>query len=76
MLFHNRSSLLTPRTQPYRPQCRAWEIERLARKMLLSLLTATIPVTFSGALQMQVVSAILIISLTLHYRWSPYKDCK
>ncbi|CAK9059658.1 Uncharacterized protein SCF082_LOCUS31568 [Durusdinium trenchii] len=63
-------------TQPYRPQCRAWEIERLARKMLLSLLTATIPVTFSGALQMQVVSAILIISLTLHYRWSPYKDCK
>ena len=60
-------------TGSYKSECRAWEIERLVRKMLLSLLTATIPVSYSPALQMLVVSGILIISMGLHYYFMPYK---
>eukprot|EP00434_Breviolum_minutum_P037181 symbB.v1.2.032959.t1/scaffold3759.1/size89661/5 len=60
-------------TGSYKSECRAWEIERLVRKMLLSLLTATIPVSYSPALQMLVVSGILIVSMGLHYHFMPYK---
>ena len=60
-------------TGSYKSECRAWEIERLVRKMLLSLLTATIPVSYSPALQMLVVSGILIVSMALHYHFMPYK---
>ena len=60
-------------TGSYKSECRAWEIERLMRKMLLSLLTATIPVSYSPALQMLVVSGILIISMGLHHYFMPYK---
>jgi len=60
-------------TGSYKSECRAWEIERLVRKMLLSLLTATIPVSYSPALQMLVVSSILIVSMALHHHFMPYK---
>ena len=60
-------------TGSYKSECRAWEIERLVRKMLLSLLTATIPVSYSPALQMLVVSGILIVSMGLHHYFMPYK---
>ena len=60
-------------TGSYKSECRAWEIERLVRKMLLSLLTSTIPVSYSPALQMLVVSGILIVSMGLHYHFMPYK---
>lgn len=60
-------------TGSYKSEYRAWEIERLVRKMLLSLFTTTIPVSYSPALQMLVVSNILVVSMVLHYYFMPYK---
>ena len=61
-------------TQSYKPECSAWEIERLVRKMLLSLTTQVLPVTYSPASQMQLVSVILLAALLLHFRYKPYKN--
>eukprot|EP00434_Breviolum_minutum_P037178 symbB.v1.2.032956.t1/scaffold3759.1/size89661/2 len=60
-------------TGSYKPEYRAWEIERLVRKMLLSVFTSTIPVSYSPAFQMLVVSNILVVSMVLHYYFMPYK---
>ena len=60
-------------TGAYKSECRAWEIERLVRKMLLSLLTSAIPVSYSPAFQMLVVSSILVVSMGLHHYFMPYK---
>jgi len=59
-------------TQSYRSQCCAWEIERLVRKMLLSLITTLLPVTYSPSWQMESVSLVLIASLLLHFMFKPY----
>ncbi|CAE7739371.1 unnamed protein product [Symbiodinium pilosum] len=61
-------------TQSYKPECSVWEIERLVRKMLLSLTTQVLPVTYSPASQMQLVSVILLAALLLHFRYKPYKN--
>ena len=61
-------------TQSYKPECSGWEIERLVRKMLLSLTTQVLPVTYSPASQMQLVSVILLAALLLHTRFKPYKN--
>ena len=61
-------------TQSYKPECRAWEIERLVRKMLLSLTTQLLPVTYSPAGQMLLVSGTLCAALLLHVRYKPYKN--
>ena len=73
----NRSLPLQPHVsylmQAYKPECSAWEVERLGRKMLLSLITAVLPVTLSPALQMLMVSLVLCASLALYDRYLPYK---
>ncbi|CAE7351585.1 unnamed protein product [Symbiodinium natans] len=60
--------------QAYRPGCEAWEVERLVRKVVLALITATLPVTLSPALQMEAVTLVLIASLVAHLCYWPYKD--
>eukprot|EP00435_Cladocopium_sp_Y103_P005573 s5971_g1.t2 len=60
-------------TGSYKPECHEWEIERLVRKMLLSVLTCAIPVSYSPALQMEAVSVVLIVSMNLHTYYMPYK---
>lgn len=60
-------------TRSHRPECRSWEIERLVRKMLLSLITAMLPVSYSPALQMECVSLVMLASLLLTGGFMPYK---
>eukprot|EP00437_Effrenium_voratum_P069670 CAMPEP_0181486508 /NCGR_PEP_ID=MMETSP1110-20121109/47210_1 /TAXON_ID=174948 /ORGANISM="Symbiodinium sp., Strain CCMP421" /LENGTH=888 /DNA_ID=CAMNT_0023612727 /DNA_START=12 /DNA_END=2674 /DNA_ORIENTATION=+ len=61
-------------TQAYKPNCETWEVERLVRKMMLTLVSTVLPVTLSPALQMQFISAILLGSLTLYAHVRPYKE--
>ncbi|CAJ1365842.1 unnamed protein product [Effrenium voratum] len=61
-------------TQAYKPNCAAWEVERLVRKMMLTLASTVLPVTLSPALQMQFISAILLGSMMLYQYRLPYKE--
>ena len=76
-VVRNRSEPLQPHVvylmQAYNLECSAWEVERLVRKMLLSLITTMLPVTLSPALQMLMVSLVLCTSLALYDRYLPYK---
>ena len=60
-------------TGSYKAECQTWEIERLVRKMLLSVFTCAIPVSYSPSLQMEAVSVVLIASLNLQFYYMPYK---
>lgn len=59
--------------QAYKTECSVFEVERLVRKMLLTLVVAVLPVSLSPALQMESVSIILTASLVLNLRYHPYK---
>lgn len=59
--------------QAYKTECSVFEVERLVRKMLLTLVVAVLPVSLSPALQMESVSIILTASLVLILRYHPYK---
>ncbi|CAJ1436386.1 unnamed protein product, partial [Effrenium voratum] len=61
-------------TQAYKPSFEAWEVERLVRKMMLTVVSTVLPVTLSPALQMQCISAILLGSLMLYAHVRPYKE--
>mmetsp|Transcript_9336 Transcript_9336/g.22256 ORF Transcript_9336/g.22256 Transcript_9336/m.22256 type:complete len:1021 (+) Transcript_9336:44-3106(+) len=56
----------------YKLQYRNWEIERLVRKMLLRLVTAALPISYSPALQMWCVCLILSGSLMSYSLQQPY----
>jgi len=60
--------------QAYRPECAIWEVERLLRKVLLAMIAALLPVTLAPALQMEVVTLVLIVSLVAHLYFWPYKE--
>jgi len=59
--------------QAYRPECAIWEVERLMRKVVLSLIATVLPVTLSPALQMEAVTLVLIASLVAHLYFWPYQ---
>lgn len=52
----------------------AWEVERLVRKMLLTLVGAMLPITLSPALQLGCLSVILVVSLVAYVHLLPYKE--
>ncbi|CAE7029593.1 pmpB, partial [Symbiodinium sp. CCMP2456] len=58
----------------YKLQYRNWEIERLVRKMLLRLVTAALPISYSPALQMWCVCLILSGSLMSYSLQQPYLE--
>ena len=61
-------------TNVYKPECAAWEVERLIRKMLLTLTEVMLPVAVSPALQLSSVGMILLVSTSLHHLFQPYKE--
>ncbi|CAJ1340853.1 unnamed protein product [Effrenium voratum] len=61
-------------TNAYKAEFAAWEVERLTRKMLLTLAAAMLPVTLAPALQLACLSVILTISLLCFLIFMPYKE--
>ena len=59
--------------QAYKPECAAWEAERLVRKVFLALITTMLPVTLSPALQLEAVTLVLIASLAANMYFMPYQ---
>lgn len=61
-------------TNAYKDKFAAWEVERLVRKMLLTLVGAMLPITLSPALQLGCLSVILVVSLVAYVHLLPYKE--
>ncbi|CAE7875868.1 pmpB [Symbiodinium sp. KB8] len=61
-------------TNAYKDKFAAWEVERLVRKMLLTLVGAVLPITLSPALQLGCLSVILVVSLVAYVHLLPYKE--
>ncbi|CAE7353253.1 CCR4 [Symbiodinium sp. CCMP2592] len=61
-------------TNAYKDKFAAWEVERLVRKMLLTLVGAVLPITLSPALQLGCLSVILVVSLVAYVHLLPYKQ--
>ncbi|CAE7215770.1 pmpB [Symbiodinium natans] len=57
----------------YKSVYRNWEMERILRKMLLRLVAAALPITYSPALQMWCVCLILSASLLSYSIQRPYR---
>ncbi|CAE7518251.1 CCR4 [Symbiodinium natans] len=61
-------------TNAYKEEFAAWEVERLVRKMLLTLVGAVLPITLAPALQLACLSVILVLSLVAYLHLLPYKE--
>jgi len=59
-------------TRSYRKGFETWEVERLVRKMLLKIISTTLPITLNPSTQMALVTFVLIASLLLHATEAPY----
>ncbi|CAE7772349.1 GIP [Symbiodinium pilosum] len=59
-------------TNAYTEECRMWEITVLLRKMTLMVVNAILPVSLHAALQMECITVILLISLVMNHKYSPY----
>jgi len=60
----------------YKPEFAAWEVERLVRKMLLTLFRAMFPVTLVPILQLAGMGILLAASLCAYLYLMPYKDAE
>jgi len=59
-------------TRSYQSGYETWEVERLLRKMMLKLISATLPVTLNPSMQMACLSLVLTASVLLHATNAPY----
>ena len=61
-------------TGPYKQEHLAFEVERVLRKMLLSLISAIYPVTIHPKLQLSCAGLILVASSAAYSKLKPYRN--
>eukprot|EP00434_Breviolum_minutum_P041343 symbB.v1.2.036778.t1/scaffold5271.1/size29093/2 len=59
-------------TRSYQSGYETWEVEKLIRRMLLKLISTTLPVTLNPFSQMACFTLVLIASALLHSSYRPY----
>ncbi|CAE7659545.1 unnamed protein product, partial [Symbiodinium sp. CCMP2456] len=61
---------------PYKPNYASWEVERLLRKMVLSVICTAFPVTLHPMAQLACLTCISIVSAALYLKLQPYSVAK